>query len=92
MGNPTAAELTALKNYVCELESFRARINSHCNYLDRGISSCSGYMLDKNSRNTLQKGRQVSKDIRECLYQVDILLERANRKISVKEEADEIDY
>ena len=50
MGNMTEMDLVALKGYASELESFKSRVNKHCNDLETGIGSCSNYMLDENSQ------------------------------------------
>ena len=76
MGNMTEMDLVALKGYASELESFKSRVNKHCNDLETGVGSCSNYMLDENSQKALQKGRQVAVDIKACLYPVEMILER----------------
>ena len=72
MGNLTEMDLRALQGYASELESFKSRVNKHCNDLETGIGSCSSYMLDANSQKALQKA---------CLYPVERLLEKVYRLI-----------
>lgn len=45
MGNMTEMDLVALKGYANELESFKSRVNKHCNDLETGIGSCANYMI-----------------------------------------------
>lgn len=76
MGNMTEMDLVALKGYANELESFKSRVNKHCNDLETGIGSCANYMLDENSQKALRKGQQVAVDIKTCLYPVELILEK----------------
>lgn len=92
MANMTEMDLVALKGYASELESFKSRVNKHCNDLETGIGSCSNYMLDANSKKALQKGRQVATDIKACLYPVEMLLEKIYTMIHTMESAHDFEF
>lgn len=86
MNNITDKDLIALQSYANELETFKSRVSKLCNELELGITSCSGYMVNANSKQALQKGRQVATDIKSCLSPVERLLEKVYRTIDDAEQ------
>lgn len=92
MDNMEQMDLVALKGYICELEDFKARVSKYCTELEKGIGSCSGYMLDGVSQRALQKGRKAAADIKACLFPIDRLLYKANGRLRELEPDYDLDY
>lgn len=85
MNNRSELDLIALKGYQNELEAFKLRISRYCNELEGGVAACSRRMLDLDSQRALKKSGKVITDIKNCLYPVDVLMDRVEKKIRALE-------
>ena len=81
MNNRSELELIALKGYQNELETFKLRVGRYCDELEAGLLACSKHIFDVGSQEAFKKGKKVATDIKGCLYNVDVMLDRVEKKI-----------
>ena len=72
----TNVSFSDLQQCADRLERFRLRVGRYCQDQENGAKYCAAYMRDGESQQLLQQGCATAREIKNCLFPVQRLLDK----------------